>query len=291
MGRHQHLTRQLARAIQLGEWNRFFICRNLENRIGRGVNDPAACATLFFGKPIDYIGPAANHVTDDGSSGRSRESVEQITGKSVWVRRERLRQMHPSYLPVTGGAVFSRRRRTHASPRAGGVTTRLHPFKRLDLAETKSLQSRQLEPAARPREVAQRIAAGVAVRGRIRSLADTYAVEDDYRCALQLLCPVYTRSTRDRRPVSSSYGEIPASSATRSTVRSVSPDRPINVTVSPTAHLIVVMSIIVMSIVTRPATVASAPPTSTDPTSLSARGSPSAYPTASVSMRAGWSTR
>jgi hypothetical protein len=187
---YQHPTRQLARTIELGEWNHFFVRRNLKNRIGRRINDPATSATLLLGEPTDHIGPAANNVTDDAAPGLSRKPVEQISGKSIRVRWERLREMHAGYLPMTGRAVLPRRRRTHTSPGASSVTTPLHAFERLYVPKTKPLQARQLESAARAGEVAQCIAADVTVGGGIRSLADTNAVEDDYRSALQLFCPV-----------------------------------------------------------------------------------------------------
>jgi hypothetical protein len=41
-------------------------------------------------------------------------------------------------------------------------------------------------------------------------LPNSDAVEDDDRRALQLRASVYDRSTRERRPVSSSYGDTPA---------------------------------------------------------------------------------
>src|SRR5436189_2957185 len=98
---------------------------------------------LFFGEPIDHISPAANHVTDNATPGLPRESVEQVSGKTIRVCRERFRQVYSGYFPVTAGAVLTSRRRSHTSPRTCGVPARLHSFERFDIAEAESLQSRE----------------------------------------------------------------------------------------------------------------------------------------------------
>lgn len=80
----------------------------------------------------------------------------------------------------------------------------MHSRERLDVAEAKALQPRQPEPSDFARDVAQRVAANVAIVISVGCSTNPDAIQNNDRGSLQVRLPVYMRSTRDRSPVSSS---------------------------------------------------------------------------------------
>jgi len=98
--------------------------------------------------------------------------------------------MNAGDFPVTGGAVLTGRCRSHTTPRARGIAALRQPFERLDIAEPKSFQPRQLQSTTGAGEIAQRVAALIAVTIGVGRLTDPDAVKDYDRRTSQLYAPV-----------------------------------------------------------------------------------------------------
>jgi len=113
-------------------------------------------------------------------------------------------------LPVSGSAVFPGRGRPHATPRANGIDPATETVEWLDVSKAEVLETRQRQATGLASQVAEGVAARITVFVGVRGLPDSDAVEDDDRSAFQRRASVYARSTRERRPVSSSYGDTPA---------------------------------------------------------------------------------
>jgi hypothetical protein len=176
----------------------------LEDRVRRRIEDPAAGADMFVTVTLDYLGPAADHIPNDCAAGDKRKFLDYFGRKTARVRGKWAAQVHASNLPMTRRTVFARRGWAHASPRPRCITATFHAVERLDVAESKPLELRKIQSAASASDVSQRVASRIAVGCGIGSLADPDTIEDDYRGSFQLRTPVYTRSTRERSPVSSS---------------------------------------------------------------------------------------
>src|SRR5690348_11744025 len=86
--------------------------------------------------------------------------------------------MNAGHFPMTGGGVLTGRGESSAAEGAGGSGGRLESRKRLDVREAETAQVRHVQ-APLARDVAQRVAARVSVRGGIRHFADAYAVENN----------------------------------------------------------------------------------------------------------------
>ena len=86
--------------------------------------------------------------------------------------------MDAGHLPMAGRGVFAGRRERALAKGAGGSVGGGDAGERLDVAEAEARQVGQLD-AANARDVAQRVAAGVAILRGIGHFADAYAIEDD----------------------------------------------------------------------------------------------------------------
>src|SRR4051812_38723145 len=92
--------------------------------------------------------------------------------------------MNPRDLPMPRGAVLAGGCGSHRAPGARGIAALLHAVERPNVAETEPLESRQTQSSGRPRDIAQRVAIGVAIVGGVCRGTDADAVENDDRRAL-----------------------------------------------------------------------------------------------------------
>ena len=165
---------------------------------------------MLGAKTIHDCRPAACHVADHSTSGALGECAHESRGEAVRIGREGTLELYAGDLPVASGAVLPRRMWHHEAPCPDRLAHGRHPRERRDVAQAGALQVGKLQSAHGPRNIAERVAAGVAVRLRVRRGTDTDAVEDENDCAFAHRCssgePSATnrRGSRERNPVSNS---------------------------------------------------------------------------------------
>src|SRR5687768_11470995 len=89
----------------------------LKDRIGGRVDNPCAALHVFVAVSIDHRRSTPGDVTDHGPPCCPTERVDDRRRKSIRIRRERLIEVEPGKLPVTGGRVLPGRRRVHDTER------------------------------------------------------------------------------------------------------------------------------------------------------------------------------
>ena len=155
------------------------MCRDLENRIGGSVDDPRAGALLLVGKVVDDRRSAGHAVGEDRPTRGFGKSRNHIDWKAVWVSGKRFGQMKASDLPMPRRRIFPRRPREHGAPRADGIRFRFDTRNRCDVAQSETRHVGEPEPADRAGNVADRIAATIAVRRTIGRFTASYPIEHE----------------------------------------------------------------------------------------------------------------
>src|SRR5256714_4708066 len=176
--RHEHRPCDFAGAVKLGQWNYVLIGGNLENRIRGRIDNPASTRALVSSEAVHHVGTAAYHIPDHAAPCLARKSLDQLARKPTRIRWERTLQVHARNFPMSRCAVFARRGRPHASPRASRVAARRDAFDRSDIAQAESLQSWKLEPSKGARDVPECVASGITVIRSIGRFADADSIED-----------------------------------------------------------------------------------------------------------------
>ena len=151
---------------------------NLEDAIGRGVNNRRASAHVLGSEFLDDLGAGGGAIPNRAAAGLLLEFGHDLRGKSVGKQREGLGEMYAHHLPMSGGCIFSRRSESAPTECGAGCRIGWKTGERLDVsqAETAHIGKSHGSLAC---DVAQRVTAGVAVCGGVGHLTDTYAVEYD----------------------------------------------------------------------------------------------------------------
>jgi len=155
--------------------------RDLKHAVGRRVHDQRAGPHVFGPELVDDPRAGRRSVPQHAASGPARKHRDDVAGKSVRERRERAIEDDAHHLPMPGDRVLARRRFRHAADRGWGDRGMMRDrcANRRDAIEPEAAQRRQ--PQRDPlRDVADSIAAAIAVRRRIGKLTHAHAVEDDH---------------------------------------------------------------------------------------------------------------
>ncbi len=174
----QNITRDFADLVKLPERNHFFVRGDLEDAVGRGVDDRRAGAHVFFAQFLDDFGSGRGVIAERAAADVAFELVHDLGRKTVRVERKRFRQMNADHLPVAGGGVFpGGRQRTFSKSRRGPVHGP-HMRERLQIPQSKLGEIRQVQSAGAS-DIAQRVAARIAISSGVRHFAGAHAVEHD----------------------------------------------------------------------------------------------------------------
>ena len=133
---------------------------------------------MLFAKLGHNLGTGGSFVADGAAPHPALEFVHDFGRKSVREKRKRLGEMDADHFPVTGGGVLARRSERALPIRSYGFGGGCEPRERFDVGESPTAQVRQFQrtPA---RDVAERVAAHIAVGRGIRHFADADAIEDN----------------------------------------------------------------------------------------------------------------
>jgi hypothetical protein len=171
-----HVVGDLADAVLLGDRDDLFVRGDLKNAVGRGVDDRTAGAHVLGAELVDDRGPGRDRVAERRAADAPLELGDDIRGKAVRKRREGALQDHAGHLPVSRHRILAGRSLGHASVGAHGRVHQRHAMDVGHVRKSEGAQRRQFQPDG-SRDVAERVAAAVAIRVRVRQLADADAVE------------------------------------------------------------------------------------------------------------------
>src|SRR5262249_28910678 len=203
-------VRDLADAIQLLDRDDVFVRRDLKDAVGRRVDDRKTGAHVLGAELVDDDRAGRRVVAERPASDAPLELGDDVCWKAVWKRWERVIEDDPRDLPVTGDRVLSRRPLGHASERAKGRIDPWHALDSRDARQAERTERRELQPD-RARDVADRVAAAIAILVRVGQLADAHAVENGQNDSIRKDTKGHWRRIRRSFTASSSVsGRSPA---------------------------------------------------------------------------------
>src|SRR5262249_46894742 len=96
----QDLAGDPAALVQLLERDRLLMSSDLEDRVGRRVDDPLARLLVLLAELLDDLGAACGLVPQHAAGRRGQERVDHMVREAVRIGRERLRRDDAHQLPV-----------------------------------------------------------------------------------------------------------------------------------------------------------------------------------------------
>ena len=179
----QDLAGDLAPFVELLERDRVDVRGDLEDRVRGRVDDPLARALMLLAELLDDLGARRRLVTEHSATRAVHERVDHLEREPVRVGRQRLGRDDPHQLPVTRGRVLPFRPLDESARDRRCARLRRATLERLDVAETEGFEGGQVEPADRPRDIAERVGSFVAELGRVGKLSRAHRVQHDDACA------------------------------------------------------------------------------------------------------------
>ena len=146
----EDLARGTAGLVELLERDRVLVRRDLEDRVGGGVDDPLAGLLVLLAELLDDLRPRGRLVAEHAAAGPVHERVDHVVREAVRVGRERRGRDDAHQLPVAGRRVLALRALEQAAGDRGRAGLRRAALERLDVAEAERLQVRAGR-ARRPR--------------------------------------------------------------------------------------------------------------------------------------------
>ena len=109
--------------------------RDLEDAIGRGVDDGRAGAHVLLAQFLDDLGAGCGFVAERAAADAALEFIHDFAREAVREKRKRLFEMDAGHLPMACGRVFARRGQSTAAECSGGGRDRIEMRKRLDVGQ------------------------------------------------------------------------------------------------------------------------------------------------------------
>ena len=179
----QDLARDLASPVELLERNRVDVRRDLEDGVGRGVDDPLAGSLMLLPQLLDDLGAGSRLVPEDTTTRLVHEGVEHVERKAVRIGRQCRWRDDAHQLPVAGRRVLALRALDEPARNRRRAGLRRTALERLDVAEAERLEVREVEAADGASDVPQRVRTFVSERGRVGQFARAHRVQHDDACA------------------------------------------------------------------------------------------------------------
>ena len=178
----QDLARRAAARVQLLERDRLLVRGDLEDGVGRRVDDPLARLLVLLAVLLDHLGAGSGLVAEDAAAGAVHERVDHLVREPVRIRREGDGGDDAHQLPVTGGRVLALRALEQATRDCGRARLRRAALERLDVAEAERLEIGQVEASDGASDVPERVRAFVPPLGSVRQLSRADGIEHDHAC-------------------------------------------------------------------------------------------------------------
>src|SRR4051794_14118512 len=175
----EQVARLLTRLIELRQGNCGLVGRDLKDAIRGGVDNPATASAVLLSIPVQDRSARARQVAQHTPPGGPLKFLNQLRRESLRIGRKWALEDDSADLPVARGAVFPRTGRLADAGRRRWIGDLGQAVHRGTPPESQPLQLGQAQPSYNSRDVAQSVAAGVSVCGRIVGWTDTKAVQDD----------------------------------------------------------------------------------------------------------------
>ncbi len=177
---------RFANFVQFIKRNDLFVGRDLEDAVGRRVDDGLAGRHLFSAQFIEDDGPRGRDITQPAAACFRLILGHDLVGEAVGIDREGAVHVDAHQLPMAGRGVLAGGDLGHLAVGGSGVRLGLDSVQNGDVGQSQGLQIGQMQPADGLRNVAQRVAADIAVGRGIRRFADADAVQNDNDDSLNL---------------------------------------------------------------------------------------------------------
>ena len=176
-----HLARRLADRVELGLREHVDVHRELEHRVGRGVEDQLAGLQVVRPEVLDHLRAAVGPVAAEAVTGRLLEPLDDVRRKALRVGRQRCCGTRPS-APSARWWTPCRARAGEAGRAPPDRSTGGTPSMPVMLPSPRRPSVGRSSPPTRLRHVRQRVRVDrVAVLGRVRQRAHSAGVHDDHR--------------------------------------------------------------------------------------------------------------
>ena len=116
----QNLARRLAHLVEFPERDHFLVRGDLEDAVGRGVDDGRAGAHVLDAEFLDDLGAGGGLVAQRTAADAAFEFAHHVRREAVRIERERLGEMNADHFPMAGGGVLAGRRQGALAVGAGG---------------------------------------------------------------------------------------------------------------------------------------------------------------------------
>jgi hypothetical protein len=174
-----HLTRGLARRVELRLREHVDVRRELKHRVGRRVEDDLAGLEVVRAPVLDDLGAAVGLVAAEAQAGRLLDPLDHLGREAVRIGRQRMIRDHAHQLPVPGGRLLAGTERMEAAMDHRVLRGR-HSLDRDDVAEPEAAERREIEPANPFGDVSERVRAGVAVVRGVGQFAHSAGIHHDH---------------------------------------------------------------------------------------------------------------
>ena len=176
----QDLARDPAALVELLERDRLLVRGDLEDGVGRRVDDPLARLLVLLAELLDDVGAGRGLVAEHAAAGPVHERVDHVVREAVRVGRHRRRRDDAHQLPVAGRRVLALRALEQPPGDRRRPRLRRAALERHHVAEAERLERGQVEASDGAGDVPERVRPLVPVLGRIGQLSRADGVEHDH---------------------------------------------------------------------------------------------------------------
>ena len=196
--RPEHLAGAVAPFIELLEGHDLLVRRDLEDRVGRRIEDGTPALHVRCAELLDDLGPGGRHISERQLAGYPRKSLDDLRRKAVGVGREGDLGDDAHHLPMAGYRILAAAAFAQAGDAgAAGFATAATPGISAEQSKPEAFEIRQRQRAQTTRDVADRVGPGcVAVRIGVGKCADASRINDDRHHAHKLRRFSSRRKTR-----------------------------------------------------------------------------------------------
>ena len=179
----EQLAGDAAGLVQLLERHDVLVRCDLEDGVGRGVDDPLARLAVLVAVALDDLGARRRLVTEHAAARAVHERIDHIVGEAVRVGREGDRVDDPHQFPVTRRRVLPLGACQQAAGNRRGARLGAAALEGFNVAEAQGLQHWQVETTDGTSDIAERVGALVTVLGSVWQGASADCIENDHTYA------------------------------------------------------------------------------------------------------------
>src|SRR6266571_6146540 len=172
----EQFPRDFAHPVELGDGNDVFVRGDLKHAVTRCIDNWKAGAHMLIAELFDDFGTRGRLVPKRLAANLPLKFRDDLARKTVRINGKRAVEPYASHLPMSRRGVFSRRVCRGLAESSSGPRGRREMRERFDVRKPKPNQIRKSE---RPRfgDMPERVAAGVAIIGRIGQRTDADTVQ------------------------------------------------------------------------------------------------------------------